>query len=328
MSDSYEKLKKAFIESVRENSSNLEEALFFLSERDKDVLFSNDVSLLRDRIRKDPKFNVNVFYSRKFKQTPLHAVTNPEKIELLLSQGANPNIQDYSGKTPLHIHASSRSDESGEICEMLLYAGADPTIKDNDGETALDYATKANNKETVDMLNYWINKNFSKKVEEEAKSYVAVILEGLEKSSIEKEISNEILSLDSVQSELNNLLNKAYEEKDEKIISVLNKLKEEEFNEEINPFLQGTLYALALSVLLYIGAGWDKSRLQAEFIKQDAYEHIEDYIRDQGRIHVTAVAYRNLIEEVLLKSFKNWLSKQSNGKEAMEKAAKKIRAIL
>jgi len=61
-------------------------------------------------------------------------------IERLLAAGANPNIQDRSGDTPLHhiFRKQWVNDEIISIVNLLMQAGADCTIKDHYGVTATD----------------------------------------------------------------------------------------------------------------------------------------------------------------------------------------------
>ncbi len=81
-------------------------------------------------------------------------------IKLLLGKGANPNIQDKRGSTPLHglTRTWAREFDDGGYPEspkirniavksytgaikLLLGKGADPNIKDNKGKTPYDFAT-------------------------------------------------------------------------------------------------------------------------------------------------------------------------------------------
>lgn len=58
---------------------------------------------------------------------------NKEMARLLLKYGANPNLQDYDGWTPL-FWAAVREDMS--TIAILAEYGADPTLKDVKGNTA------------------------------------------------------------------------------------------------------------------------------------------------------------------------------------------------
>ena len=155
MTELNEKFKQSFLESM---ADEYEESWFGLSQREKDMLFSEDPSQLKALLAKNPKFDVNSVYSKEFKETALHVARTEDKVEVLLNAGANPNAQDYLGRTPLHTHAADAYEEGSEICEMLLNVGADPTIKDNNGDTALQYAYRAVNKTTAEMIEYFLNK--------------------------------------------------------------------------------------------------------------------------------------------------------------------------
>ena len=81
----------------------------------------------------------SVDYRAKNGWTPLHtAVSAPygqlRAVTTLLGAGANPNVQDDYGVTPLHMVILS--DHKEEIIEALLKAGANPDIPDDRGETA------------------------------------------------------------------------------------------------------------------------------------------------------------------------------------------------
>ena len=66
--------------------------------------------------------------------TPLHIAKNISEIQSLLDAGADPNVQDAQGRTPLHMAMIQYSGE--EVMMALLNAGADPDILDNKGRDA------------------------------------------------------------------------------------------------------------------------------------------------------------------------------------------------
>ncbi|WP_265035337.1 MULTISPECIES: ankyrin repeat domain-containing protein [unclassified Wolbachia] len=69
-----------------------------------------------------------------------------ETVDLLLEAGANPNIQNDKGRTPLHytdVLASAAS---------LLKGKANPNIKDHRGETPLHYAASIGHADYVNLL--------------------------------------------------------------------------------------------------------------------------------------------------------------------------------
>lgn len=71
-------------------------------------------------------------------------------VQLLLQSGADPNTK-YEGYTPLHI-VTSTSNRDYESAKALLDAGANPEMADNDGHTPLDVARLRNDSEMVRLL--------------------------------------------------------------------------------------------------------------------------------------------------------------------------------
>jgi ankyrin repeat protein len=98
----------------------------------------------------DSGANVNLVTAESGK-TPLHIITSMGRpadnaklvpiVTLLLSRGANPNVQNNDGMTPL-MYATAA--ENAEIMKLLLDAGADRTIQQNssNGRTALRIANE------------------------------------------------------------------------------------------------------------------------------------------------------------------------------------------
>jgi hypothetical protein len=56
-------------------------------------------------------------------------------VRFLLEHGADPNVQDKDGGTPLHFAVEGCH---VDVARLLLDYGADPTIRDNKGRTPLD----------------------------------------------------------------------------------------------------------------------------------------------------------------------------------------------
>lgn len=87
--------------------------------------------------------------------TPIMAATvknNENIVDLLLSHGADPNIQDTNGKTAL-LYCSTFGINT--IAEKLLKAGANANLKDNTGNRALDYAILRQNETLIKLINHY-----------------------------------------------------------------------------------------------------------------------------------------------------------------------------
>ena len=73
-----------------------------------------------------------------------------DDLDDLLSKGANPNVKDNRGRTPLH-HAAFYG--YAENVQVLLAAGADPNARDNEGWTPLNAANSGrNDRRVIKML--------------------------------------------------------------------------------------------------------------------------------------------------------------------------------
>ncbi|EHK47861.1 putative ankyrin repeat protein [Trichoderma atroviride IMI 206040] len=86
---------------------------------------------------------------------PLHAAAdNAEITQLLVKSNANVNQQKSDLWTPLHLAAFWTATE---VVEVLLQNGADPNIKDSDGKTPLDFAHNENIKKCFTKYQEKIN---------------------------------------------------------------------------------------------------------------------------------------------------------------------------
>jgi glutaminase len=63
-----------------------------------------------------------------------------ESLEDMLRNGANPNVADYDGRTPLHVAAA---DGHKMIVQMLLSLGCQADLPDRWGSTARQEAVRA-----------------------------------------------------------------------------------------------------------------------------------------------------------------------------------------
>ena len=86
------------------------------------------------------------------KNTALHAaiagVKSKEVIEFLLTNGAEPNITDSEGNTPLHIAAF---EGNIAIAELLIKNGA-KTKHNNSGKTPIEIAEERGNSEFINFI--------------------------------------------------------------------------------------------------------------------------------------------------------------------------------
>ena len=73
----------------------------------------------------------------------------PMPVEVLLVQGALPDLAGTDGQTPLHHAANSGGKE---MVEMLLKHGANPNIGNNNSETALHHACARGYTKVIDVL--------------------------------------------------------------------------------------------------------------------------------------------------------------------------------
>jgi ankyrin len=91
-------------------------------------------------------------FSEKVQDTALHSYIeegNIKMVEFLINKGADVNLQNKYGLTPLHVAASF---SFYEISKILIAAGADNKIFDHGGETALLVAAKEGDDEIVKLL--------------------------------------------------------------------------------------------------------------------------------------------------------------------------------
>jgi len=72
-----------------------------------------------------------------------------ERVRELLKKGADPNVRDEYGNTPLHVAAY---EGHVDVVRLLLEHGADPTVKNKDGDTPLDLARARGHREVVSLI--------------------------------------------------------------------------------------------------------------------------------------------------------------------------------
>lgn len=86
--------------------------------------------------------------------SPLHLAGWLENAKLLLNAGAEVDIIDHQGNTPLHIIAQEVDEELGVlVIEYLISKNANKDLKNNAGKTPLNIAIEAGNEEIINYLN-------------------------------------------------------------------------------------------------------------------------------------------------------------------------------
>ena len=86
--------------------------------------------------------------------TPLTAAVSmatPELVKALLDAGADVNVPDVRGMTPLML-AVANDRQNIDVIRLLIARGADVNAKSLAGETALDWAVKTGPKPAIDAI--------------------------------------------------------------------------------------------------------------------------------------------------------------------------------
>ncbi len=86
-------------------------------------------------------------------ESPLHAAIAGQRKEaavLLINGGANVNIPDTGGMTPLHFLSTFMDDRN--LAGLMIDHGAGINVRDKDGDTPLDAAISAGNKQVAEAL--------------------------------------------------------------------------------------------------------------------------------------------------------------------------------
>ncbi|MBQ7154309.1 MAG: ankyrin repeat domain-containing protein [Synergistaceae bacterium] len=131
--DDYCDCRKAFIEEM----IRLMHKESQLTSSELDLIaaaYSGEASAVSDILSREPNINVNV-QTNKWKYTPLMFAAysdNSDTVSRLINAGAVVDMQNYCGETALREAVINRDYATAEL---LVQNGADPNIRDNDGET-------------------------------------------------------------------------------------------------------------------------------------------------------------------------------------------------
>ena len=112
------------------------------------ALQRNDTKTVDSLLRRGADPNVNDRYGK----TPLvwaAGYGRADEVRLLLDHGANPNQKDNTGETPL---AWAVENDHSDVVKLLLDHGASPNVKDTTGDPLLMWAAQVGYTEVVELL--------------------------------------------------------------------------------------------------------------------------------------------------------------------------------
>lgn len=96
-------------------------------------------------------YGADINAQNDYGHTLLHMLVDPEFVPIVLNSGADLEIRDKQGRTPL-MSALTEPD-SFEMVRALLAGGADPNVRDNKGQTVLGFAREhSDDPAIVDLL--------------------------------------------------------------------------------------------------------------------------------------------------------------------------------
>ncbi|KAJ5067021.1 ankyrin repeat ph and sec7 domain containing protein secg-related [Anaeramoeba ignava] len=176
--------------------------------------------------------------TKKYKETPLHSACRYQHqnslqiIKVLIENGADINATNISQEKPLHLicqYQSQKNENTFEIIKYLISKGADINDKNKEEETVLHLACQSHNRNpnqySLEIIKFFVsqgldiyakNKNFqtplSLIIDNNNPKLILFLLMHMTNSfflkgyKFSKEILNSIVSIYSINDDLNNLL--------------------------------------------------------------------------------------------------------------------------
>jgi hypothetical protein len=133
--------------SRRQCGGNLKNRIFnaALTIKVKNGEYASLKQFIEKKLSEDPslKIDSSILFSA------MNENSTKEIVELLLQNGANPNVMDIMNQTPLHIAVDNWYND---IAILLIENGADPNGRDFHQKRPLDIAIDRNNEEMIEYL--------------------------------------------------------------------------------------------------------------------------------------------------------------------------------
>jgi hypothetical protein len=139
-------------QKIYTNSNSHLSSVIFQTELDsisfKYIINPNDCNILRSLLDKISSINVQ---DQDGNTLLIYSIYNfnHDAVVMLLQRGANPNLSNDAGISPMHLAVALNDDKAVKI---LVQYGADINILDNTGSTPIMYAALSDNIKTIEYL--------------------------------------------------------------------------------------------------------------------------------------------------------------------------------